>query len=131
MRAVMLAFLCLALPAAAQDLRQVYRDAKSYDELYAAARYALQAGLEKLPQGRALILPTLDLLSTSSGATSTRIETYTRNSANAPLLRDLHSYGYQLKFVQPIYKPKPGCSMTRPNSRSRRPKRPLDRQART
>jgi outer membrane protein len=105
MRALTLAFLFLALPAAGEDLQQVYRDAKAYDAQYAAARYALQAGLEKLPQGRALLLPTLDLLSTSSGFTSTRIETYSRNSPNAPSLRDLHSYGYQLRFIQPIYKP--------------------------
>ena len=54
MRVLTLALLLLALPAAAQDLQQVYRDAKAYDAQYAAARYALQAGLEKLPQGRAL-----------------------------------------------------------------------------
>ena len=101
MRAVTLALLFLALPAAAQDLQQVYRDAKSYDAQYAAARHALQAGLEKLPQGRALILPTLNF---SSNATGTRIDSYSRNSVNAPSLRDLHSYGYQIQFSQPIFR---------------------------
>jgi len=102
MRAVTLAFLCFALPAAAQDLRQVYRDAKAYDAPYAAARYALQAGLEKLPQGRALILPTLGL---TSSAVSTRIDSYSRNSILPPGLRDIHSYGYSISFSQPIYRP--------------------------
>ena len=98
----LLALAALALPAAAQDLQQVYRDAKGYDAPYAAARHALQAGLEKLPQGRSLILPTLNL---SSNATSTRIDLYSRNSVSPPVLRDLHSYGYTLSFSQPIYRP--------------------------
>ena len=101
MRALLLALAFLALPAAAQDLQQVYRDAKAYDAQYAAARYALQAGLEKLPQGRALILPTLNL---SSNATSTRIETEPHNSALPSTLRDARSYGYSLSFSQPIFR---------------------------
>ena len=60
MRVLLLAVCLVALPAAAQDLQQVYRDAKAYDAQFASARYALQAGLEKLPQGRALLLPSLD-----------------------------------------------------------------------
>ena len=105
MRALMLALLFLALPAAAQDLQQVYRDAKGYDAQYAAARYALQAGLEKLPQGRALILPTLDLLNTATGATSNRIETYPRNSISPPSVREPRSYGYSVRFSQPVFRP--------------------------
>ena len=102
MRAFLLAVTFLALPAAAQDLQQVYRDAKSYDAQYAAARHALQAGLEKLPQGRALILPTLNL---SGNATNTRTETEPHNSAlGAATLRDARSYGYSLSFSQPIYR---------------------------
>ncbi|HUN70520.1 MAG TPA: TolC family outer membrane protein [Burkholderiales bacterium] len=102
MRALLLVVSVIALPAAAQDLRQVYRDAKAYDAQYSAARYALQAGLEKLPQGRSLILPTLNL---SGNVTSNRIDAYQRNSVNAPTLRDLHSYGYTISFSQPIYRP--------------------------
>lgn len=101
-RLVLLAAFALPLAAPAQDLLQVYRDAKSYDAQYAAARHALAAALEKLPQGRALVLPSLAL---SANATSTRIESYFRNAATAPVLRDLHSYGYQLTFSQPIYRP--------------------------
>jgi outer membrane protein len=106
MRVLPFALLFLALtarlPAHAQDLQQVYRDAKAYDAPYAAARYALQAGLEKLPQGRALILPTLGL---TSNATSTRIDSYSRNSISPPALRDIHSYGYSISFSQPVYRP--------------------------
>jgi outer membrane protein len=102
MRVLTLALTLLALPAAAQDLQQVYRDAKGYDAQFAAARHALTAGLEKLPQGRALILPTLGL---SSNATSTRIDGYFRNSGTPPRLTDVHSYGYSLSFSLPIYRP--------------------------
>src|SRR5689334_2649862 len=94
----------LQLPAHAQDLLQVYRDAKSYDAQYASARSALQAGLEKLPQGRALILPQVGL---SANLTSTRIETVPHNITpfTPSILRDAHSFGYSLSFSQPIYRP--------------------------
>ena len=91
----------LPFAAAAQDLQQVYRDAKAYDAQYASARQALQAGLEKLPQGRALVLPTLGL---TSNMTNTRTETVPHNSALASTLRDARSYGYSLSFSQPIYR---------------------------
>ena len=39
-----------ALPCFAEDLLQVYRDAQRYDAQYSAARYALDAGREKLAQ---------------------------------------------------------------------------------
>ena len=102
MRRFLLALAFVASPAPAQDLLTVYRDAKGHDAPYASARNALQAGLEKLPQGRALLLPTLGL---SANATSNRIDVYTRNATTAPTLRDLHSYGYSLSFSQPIYRP--------------------------
>ena len=60
-----LAVLCaLALNSGgvfAADLLQVYRDAKANDAVYAAARSTVEAGRERLPQGRALILPTVNL----------------------------------------------------------------------
>jgi outer membrane protein len=102
MRALLLAVALLPLPALAQNLTQVYRDAKGNDAQYFAARNALEAGMEKLPQGRALVLPTLNL---SANATSNRIDSYQRNSVNPPLLRDLHGYGYSISFSQPIYRP--------------------------
>jgi len=102
MRALTLALSLLALPAMAQDLQQVYRDAKGYDAPYAAARYALQAGMEKLPQGRALLLPTLNL---SGNMTSTRIETERHSPSTLPTtLVDARSYGYALQFSQPIFR---------------------------
>ena len=61
--------------AGAEDLLQVFRDARSSDAQYASARFTLQAGLEKIPQGRSLILPTLGL---TAGTTRTNAETALR-----------------------------------------------------
>ena len=79
--------LAAAFPAVAQDLLQVYRDARGYDAQYAAARFALEAGREKLPQGRALILPTLNLTgSAASGAHQPfSRERSLRSSASTPM----------------------------------------------
>jgi len=101
MRTIALALFFLALPVAAQDLQQVYRDAKGYDAQYGAARYALQAGLERLPQGRALLLPTLNLTG-SSTYTSQEFESRT---AGAPLIeRDFRTNVYTLTFSQPLFR---------------------------
>lgn len=92
----------LPLPAAAQSLMQVYQYAKGHDAQFAAARHALSAGLEKLPQGRALNLPTLNL---SANTTATRIDSEPkRGSAPAPFVRDVRAFGYTLSFSQPIYR---------------------------
>ena len=56
---------------------QVYRDARNYDAQYAAARHTLQAGMEKLPQGRALLLPTLNL-------SASVVQTYHRLGVQGP-----------------------------------------------
>ncbi len=89
--------------ASAEDLIQVYRDAQRYDAVYAAARHALEAGRERLPQGRALILPTLNL---SANATASRIDSESRNPAIVPdFVRRPESTGYTLTLAQPIYRP--------------------------
>jgi outer membrane protein len=93
----------LSLPAAAEDLVQVYRDAQRYDAVFAAARYTLEAGRERLPQGRALILPTLNL---SGNAQASRIESESRNAALSPsFTREPRSTGYTLTLAQPLFRP--------------------------
>jgi outer membrane protein len=58
-------FLALSLALApavhAANLSDVFRDAQAYDAQYASARAALQAGQEKIPQGRAGLLPSVSL----------------------------------------------------------------------
>jgi outer membrane protein len=98
------AVLLCALPgaAAAEDLLQVYRDAKGYDAQFAAARFALEAGREKLPQGRALVLPSLNL---SANATHSRIDSDSRNPAVVPSFRrNPNTLGLTLTFTQPIFR---------------------------
>jgi len=92
-----------ASPALAQDLLQVYRDAKAYDAQYASARYALQSGLEKLPQGRALLLPSLNLTANTTNSNLT-IGTYGANPAPTGG-RDFSTRGYQLNLSQPLFRP--------------------------
>jgi outer membrane protein len=91
------------LHAAAEDLLQVYRDAQRYDAVYAAARHTLEAGRERLPQGRALVLPTLNL---TGNATRSRIDSESRDPAVQPsFVRNPSSIGYTLTLAQPIFRP--------------------------
>src|SRR5258708_35867066 len=102
-------FLFISLVAAsfdvaAEDLVQVYRDAQRYDAVYSGARYALEAGREKLPQGRALLLPTLGL---AGSATRSRIDSESRDPATAPnlnFLRRPEVHSYTLTFSQPVFR---------------------------
>jgi outer membrane protein len=82
---------------------QVYRDAQRYDAVYSAARQTLAAGRERLPQGRALLLPTLNL---SANAQAARIESDSRDTTLTPsFTREPRTLGYTLTFAQPIYRP--------------------------
>jgi outer membrane protein len=92
----------LALPAAAEDLLQVYREAQRNDAVFAAARHALVAGRERLPQGLALLLPTLNL---TGSATRSRFEV----DSDEPLIipsttRSPESAGYTLTLTQPLFR---------------------------
>src|SRR2546429_9150174 len=81
-----------AMPAAAEDLLQVYRDAQRYDAVFASARYTLEAGRERIPQGRALLLPSLTL---SANATSQRFDIVSQNTAVTPSFgRSVSNFGY-------------------------------------
>ncbi|HEX9398059.1 MAG TPA: TolC family outer membrane protein [Burkholderiales bacterium] len=89
--------------AGADDLVQVYRDAQNYDAVYSAARYSMEAGRERLPQGRALLLPTLGL-----AANSTRSQLDFEAKTNIPgttFNRPITNNNYTLTLSQPIYRP--------------------------
>jgi len=97
-----LALCALPLSAPAQNLLQVYQDARAYDAQYAAARYALLAGIEKLPQGRALLLPNVNL---TANATESRLESDSKNPALQPdFTRSVSTQNVQLTLTQPIYR---------------------------
>jgi outer membrane protein len=93
---------CTPFAAAAENLTQVYQDALGYDAQYSAARQALQAGLERVPQGRALLLPSLNL---TANATRSHLESDSKNETLQPSFeRDVDSHGYALTFTQPLYR---------------------------
>jgi len=92
----------LAGGAGAEDLLQVYREAQRSDAVFAAARHTLEAGRERLPQGRALLLPTLNL---SGNATRTRTEVDSRDPAVSPsFTRNPEQVGYTLSLNQPLFR---------------------------
>ena len=91
------------LGASAENLFQVYRDAQRYDAAYSSARQALEAGREKLPQGRALILPTLNL---TGDATRSRFDVDSSDPTQSPsFTRSANSASYTLELRQPLYRP--------------------------
>ncbi|MEO5655422.1 MAG: TolC family outer membrane protein [Nitrosospira sp.] len=59
--ALLIAGAALHTPLQAADLMEIYRQALEEDALYSAARAAHMAAQERLPQGRAGLLPTLSL----------------------------------------------------------------------
>ena len=95
-RISVLVALALAQPVFAADLMQIYQDAKSQDSTIASARAAYQAGQERVPQGRAALLPQVNLGANINHATLERtgLETGSGNP-----------YGYTLSLSQPLYRP--------------------------
>ena len=92
-----------SFPAGAEDLLQVYRDAQRYDAVYTGARYALEATRERIPQARALLLPTLNA---SANATQQRVEVDSESPDPAgSFTRSPGNYGYTLTLTQPVYRP--------------------------
>lgn len=88
--------LALAPAAHATNLTSVYRDALAYDAQFAAARAAYEAGKEKAVQGRAGLLPNVNL-----GAN------VRYNSVDSSLPggdADFDSNGLALTGVQPIFR---------------------------
>ncbi len=84
------------------DLLEVYREAQTQDTQFASARAAHRAGLEKLPQGRALLLPTIGF---SANTTDNETDT-TFRSANLALSggnQKFNTNNYTVSLTQPIY----------------------------
>lgn len=96
----LLATSLFALHAQADDLMQVYRAAQENDPTFAAAQAALDAGREKLPQGRAGLLPSLTL---SGNTVWNESDLATRNGPVFARQR-FNSNGYQLTLSQPLFR---------------------------
>ncbi len=78
-----------AIPALASNLQQTYQQALAYDAVYQSARYALRAGAEKGIQGRAGLLPSVNLggTYTRSGDTLNNLSNVYNLTLTQPLLR--------------------------------------------
>ena len=97
--AIFLAILAFSQPLAAADLLQTYGEARANDPVYASARAARDAGRESLPQGRALLLPTI---SGSAFTQSNDIDIDFRGAA-PPSQREGNTNGYSVSLTQPLF----------------------------
>ncbi len=95
-----LALACIGGSVQAADLLAVYRDAQSFDAPYAAARAARDAGLEKLPQGRAGLLPKIGL---SANTTWNDLESRSR-ATGITASADYNSNGWNVSLSQPLFR---------------------------
>lgn len=88
--------------AQAADLLEIYRSAQSNDPVFAAARASQQAGQEKLPQGRSLLMPSVNL---SANSTSNDMTTQYRGATFFPGGNQRYnSHGYGVTLVQPLFR---------------------------
>lgn len=87
------------LDVQAADLLQIYRQALANDSQYASARAALAAGLEKLPQGRSLLMPTIGITGTNT-KTHVDVVSDTGGITNATY----NSSNYSLSLSQPLFR---------------------------
>ena len=94
--AVTMAVALMAGQAAAADLEQIYREALAYDAALAAARASAEAGREKLPQGRAGLLPSLNL----TGNTNWNEAEYRTTGRS----QGYNSNGWQVQLTQPLFR---------------------------
>ena len=100
-QSVLIAFTLLGinLPAGAVDLIATYRAAQGQDSVFAAARAAQRAGQEKLSQGRATLLPSINITANTS---------YNDSITNTPVdplgRRQFNSNGYGVTLVQPLFR---------------------------
>ena len=88
--------------AGAADLIETYHAAQSQDAVFASAQAAQRAGLEKLPQGRSLLLPSVNL-SANTSYNDNNIQ-YRGSTALRSGTSQFNSYGYGVNLTQPLYR---------------------------
>jgi outer membrane protein len=95
-----LAISCSA-PAFSTDLLEVYRQARGSDAVYASARAAWAAAQEKLPQGRAGLLPSANL---SASTQYNDREIRSRDPSVPAAAGQFNSNSLVLSLSQPVYR---------------------------
>jgi outer membrane protein len=87
--------------APAADLAEVYRQARDSDAVYASARAAWAAAQEKLPQGRAGLLPAANL---SASTQFNDREIRFRSPSTVVSSQEFNSNALTLSLTQPLYR---------------------------
>ena len=100
-RILLLTAVMAAAPAFAADLLGVYREAQLQDAVYAGAKASYIAAQERLPQGRALLLPNINF---RAGANYNDVDTQYKNGLFASGQRDFYDYNYGVTLTQPLYR---------------------------
>ena len=92
--------------AGAADLLEIYHAAQSQDAVFAAAKAAQRAGREKLPQGRSLLLPSVNLSANSTyNDNTTQYRGATPFAALLPSgANRFNSNGYGVNLTQPLFR---------------------------
>jgi outer membrane protein len=83
----------------AADLDEIYREAQSRDAAFASARAAYKASQEKLPQGRALLLPSINL---TANTNYNDVDSHIHGGASTN--PTYSSHGYAVSLSQPVYR---------------------------
>jgi len=95
--------LAFASTSHAQSLVDMYEMAKGYDAGYQSAKSQYEANLAKADQGKAALLPTLNL---GGGATRSNLEAHAINGSSAtPTDRFYTTQSVGLNASQPLYRP--------------------------
>jgi outer membrane protein len=92
--------LAFASVAAAEDFLATYRLAKQNDAQFASARASLEAGLEKLPQGRALLLPVIN----AAGNTTWNDAENKDQTQGQVGAAQFNSNGWNVTLTQPLFR---------------------------
>src|ERR1700682_1784236 len=90
-----------AQSAVAVDLLSIYRDAQVQDSAYAGAKAQYLGTQEKLPQARALLLPSLNF---GAGAHYNDTESNYQTPTLPTGRRDFYDYNYGVNITQPLYR---------------------------
>lgn len=102
--AVLLASAFVSLNAHAIDLIQVYQQALANDATFASARASLAAGRERVPQGRAGLLPTVGLSGAYGKNNSDQSQFVPTQDAFIDGGSNLRSNQYTLALSQPLFR---------------------------
>lgn len=92
-----------SLQAQAADLIQVYQQALANDAQYASARAALSAGMERVPQGLAGLLPQISASGTNTRGNQEPIVLSQGNKITMPTV-NVHTNAYNLTLAQPLFR---------------------------